>query len=118
MGSLPTSSCIFETIGKTAQKLGQLVNSWWCPLTYKSLQLDFCKVYQDFYSTLSAVMHLALAGENLNTSDVILIFISAFPRMSTVEYRYYLESHGFLFKILIKMCPLSIDGAILIWVLG
>ncbi len=29
----------------------------------------------------------------------------------------YLESHGFLFKILIKMRPLSTDGAILIWVL-
>ncbi len=28
----------------------------------------------------------------------------------------YLKSHGFLFKILIKMCPLSTDGAILMWV--
>ena len=28
----------------------------------------------------------------------------------------YLKSHGFLFKILIKMRPISIDGAILIWV--
>ncbi len=39
-----------------------------------------------------------------------------------VDYRIsflfpYLESHGFLFKILIKMRSLSNDGAILIWVL-
>ncbi len=36
-------------------------------------------------------------------------------QMSTIEYRayrHYFESHGFLFKILVQMRPLSTDGAI------
>ncbi len=43
-------------------------------------------------------------------------FLSELSHLTNVDYRIsilsqYLESHGFLFKILIQMCPLSNDGA-------
>ncbi len=49
-------------------------------------------------------------------------FRSELSDLTNVDYQItflslYFKSHGFLFKILIQMCPSSTDGAIWIWVL-
>ena len=53
----------------------------------------------------------------LRKNNWIRVVISRDCRLSNIILISYLKSHGFLFKILIQMHPLSTDGAIWIWVL-